>query len=57
METPERINHDGSLSINNQNINTTNIELTPGNTDDRQPLWELSSERVRKSERGSTISQ
>ena len=24
METPERINHDGSLSINNQNITTNN---------------------------------
>ena len=24
METPERINHDGSLSINNQSIDTTN---------------------------------
>ena len=22
------------------------VELTPGNTDDRQPLWELSSERL-----------
>ncbi|MYA99676.1 IS982 family transposase, partial [Candidatus Poribacteria bacterium] len=32
--------------IINEKGDLLDVELTPGNTDDRQPLWELSSERL-----------